>query len=196
MCERCDRPLSRRRLLAATGAVGASVTAGCLAGDGGGQTEAPDPVALTGDKQCEVCGMVIEQHPGPTGQLYYRDNGPEGHNPPAWFCSGWETFTYHFEREERGWTLVAGYMTDYAAVDYDLYEEGGETFVTAHLEPDAFARLEDLYYVVGTDVNGAMGEDLIPFSERDAADQFASDRDGDVYELDGITPTLVAQLGR
>jgi nitrous oxide reductase accessory protein NosL len=192
MCHRCAPGLSRRRLVRTAGAVGLGSVAGCLSGSGGG--DVPEPVALTGNKQCELCGMIIEQHPGPVGQLFYEDEGPD-HEGPAWFCSGWETFKYQFDRREMGWKLVVGYMTDYASVDYDLYEDGGNTFITAHVEASAFARLQDLYYVVGTPIRGAMGEDLIPFSERDAADSFATDHGGEVYEYGDVTPTLVGQIG-
>ncbi len=194
MCWHCDSRVTRRSMLAAAGAVGVAATAGCLGGDGTGGGDAPEPIALTGSKQCDVCGMVIEQHPGPVGQLFYADNEPEGRDNPAWFCSAWETFAYDFDRESEGWTLAVGYLTDYSAVDYELFDDGGATFITAHLEPDAFGRKSDLFYVAGTDIKGAMGNDLIPFSDSGDADTFAEEHGGTVYREGDISRDLIAQL--
>jgi nitrous oxide reductase accessory protein NosL len=180
-------------VLAAAGAVGVAATTGCLGGGGSGE-EVPPPIALTGNKQCDVCGMVIEQHPGPVGQLFYEDFTPEGHGNPAWFCSAWETFSYHLDRETEGRSLVVGYLTDYSRVDYELYDDGGSTFITAHLEPDAFGRIDELFYVAGTNVKGAMGNDLIPFSDEDDAEAFAEEYDGSVYQEKDISRDLIARL--
>ncbi|UVE52392.1 nitrous oxide reductase accessory protein NosL (plasmid) [Haloferax larsenii] len=193
MCNHRGPSISRRSVLTTAGAVGVAATAGCLGG-GGDNSDAPEPIALTGDKQCDRCGMVIEQHPGPVGQVFYRDNAPEGHDNPAWFCSAWETFSYNFARQDEGWTRVVGYLTDYSSVDYDLYDDEGATFITAHLDPEAFGRMDELFYVAGADINGAMGNDLVPFSQESDADAFADEHGGDVYEESDISPDLVARL--
>jgi nitrous oxide reductase accessory protein NosL len=195
MCEHHDRgtSVSRRAVVSAAGVACAGSIAGCL-GSGGG--DAPAAVSLTGDRQCDACGMVIEQHPGPVAQIFYRDHAPEGHDNPAWFCSAWEAFEYDFDRRDRGWEASARYVTDYSAVDYEVYEEGGETFVTAHLEPEAFGVAADLRYVVGSDVKGSMGKDLIPFSDADDAEAFAAEYGGETVAYGDVTPELVAQVGR
>jgi nitrous oxide reductase accessory protein NosL len=41
-----------------------------------------------------------------------------------------------------------------------------------------------------------MGDDLIPFGEREDADAFAGEYGGDVVEYDAVTPELVGQIGR
>ncbi|KAB1189851.1 nitrous oxide reductase accessory protein NosL [Haloferax sp. MBLA0076] len=195
MCQHCDSTVSRRSVLSATGAIGVASLAGCLGGGGGsGNGDVPAAIALTGNKQCDVCGMIIEQHPGPVGQLFYADNAPEGHDNPAWFCSAWETFAYNFDRENEGWTLSVGYLTDYSSAEYELYDDGGSTFIDAHLEPEAFGRMDELFYVAGTDVKGAMGNDLIPFSDETDADTFADDHGGVVYRERDISRDLLAQL--
>jgi len=144
MCNHCDRELARRAVLSAVGVAGVAATAGCLGGlgtDGGG--DAPEAVALTGGEQCDACGMVIDQHPGPAGQLFYADHSPEGHDNPARFCSAWETFSYALDREDDGWNRAGGYLTDYSTVEYDLFDDGGRTFISAHLDADAFADAHD-----------------------------------------------------
>ncbi|KAB1191147.1 MULTISPECIES: nitrous oxide reductase accessory protein NosL [Haloferax] len=189
--EASDVTPTRRAYLTLVGFTTTTALAGCLGGDTDG--DVPTPIALTGNKQCDVCGMMIEQHPGPVGQLFYAGNSPEGHDNPAWFCSAWETFAYNFDRTNEGWNLVVGYLTDYSAVDYELVFDGGATFISAHLESEAFGRMDELYYVVGTEVKGSMGNDLVPFSDRNDAETFAEEHDGRVYELGDISRELVAQ---
>ncbi|WP_416841598.1 nitrous oxide reductase accessory protein NosL [Haloferax sp. DFSO52] len=183
---------TRRRYLTVTGFAVAGALAGCL-GDGR-DAEVPRPIALTGHKQCDHCGMVIEEHPGPAGQLFYEDTKPEAHDNPARFCSAWETFANKFHREGDGWTVSSGYLTDYSSVEYELFDKGGSTFISAHLDSEAFGPIEDLFYAVGTDIKGSMGTDLIPFSDEADADAFAEEYGGTVYTADDISRDLIAQL--
>ena len=165
--------------------------AGCLGDDGG---DAPSPATLTEDDTCDVCGMVIPRHPGPTAETFY-DRDPSGHSNPARFDSTWEAFQYDFERRDRGWTRRAFYVTDYSAVDYDLFSEGGDTYISTHPEAEAFAPAESVTFVVDSEVIGAMGRDLIGFGDRGDAETFQSERGGSLATLDDVTPTMISQLG-
>lgn len=94
----------RRTVLRGAGAVAGVALAGC------GEREAtPDPVTLSGG--CDVCGMIIEQRPGPNAQIFYADERPAGHDNPARFETTWEAFRFEFDRED--WTRRAFYVTDY-----------------------------------------------------------------------------------
>jgi nitrous oxide reductase accessory protein NosL len=137
--------------------------------------------------------MVIDQHPGPAGQTYYREHSPEGHEPPARFCSTVCTFRHRFATEPRGWTPQVTYLTDYASVDYSVTEEGGALVVSAHLEASAFAPTEDLEVVAGTDVEGAMGPALVPFADTAAAEAFVADYGGEIIAAEDVSQELVAR---
>jgi len=51
------------------------------------------------------------------------------------------------------------------------------------------------YYVVGSDVYGPMGHELIPFSSKDAAESFKNDHKGKaIYRFEEITPDLIESL--
>ena len=181
--------LTRRRLVRTGGAGLGLALAGCLGGP-----SPPDPVALTGGVACDVCGMVIEKHPGPDGQIFYRDRSPEGHDNPARFDSLKQCFfPYYLEHDQRGWSATALYVTDYSAVDYTLQAEGGETYISSHPEAAAFAPAREVVYVVGSAVVGAMGPDFIPFSDRASAEAFAADQGGDVLEFDAIGEGVVGR---
>lgn len=184
-----DSPVSRRTALVAGASAAAVALAGCTSFGGG---SAPDPIALDAGQACDNCGMIVQKHPGPVGQVFFEDNSPEGHGNPAYFDALKQCmFPYRLERESRGWTVAAQYVTDYSAVDYDVTTEGGDTYVSSHVEADAFAPAEELYYVVESVVNGAMGPDFVPFSGASDATAFADEYGGDVVEYGDIGEGLI-----
>lgn len=194
--DRAGGPTRRRLLRASAVGVGASL-AGCvdgLAGDGGGgDGDVPDPVSLGDERDCDNCGMVIGNHPGPNGQLFFEDEAPAGHGNPARFDSLERYFFPHLlERERRGRTVAAGYVTDYSAVDYDVSTRGGAATVSSHPESAAFARADGLRYVVDSGAEGAMGPDFVPFSEPADAESFADEYGGRVVGYDDIDEGLLA----
>jgi len=180
--------LSRRQFALSTATLAATGLAGCL-----GSTERPEPIALTEPTSCDQCGMVINQQPGPAGQTYYRDNSPEGHDPPARFCSTVCTYRHRFATADRGWTPQVTYLTDYAAVDYSVRSEGGAQIISAHLGAEHFAATDGLDVVTGSEVAGAMGPAIVPFGDTAAAETFASTYGGEIIAAEDISQELVAQ---
>ena len=183
---------TRRQVLVGAALAGTGSLAGCL-GDDDGPEEAPDPVALDGGKQCDVCGMVIEDHFGPNGQVFY-ENYPEGRDGPAWYDSVRELFVDRFAQEERGRKSLATYVVDYARVDYEVIEQGGVAYLSTHVEADSFVDAEDVVFVVESEVEGAMGPDLVPFAKEDAATAFVDANGGRIVEYDEVTLDLLNDL--
>lgn len=152
-------------------------------------SDPPDPVALSTAAQCDACGMVVGDHPGPNGEIFYREERPATHDNPARFDSlRGCLFPYYFEHERLGWEAVAVYVTDYSTVDYTLSSEGDRTFVSSHTGAGSFTDARAASYVVGSGVHGAMGEDLVPFSARADAESFATDHGGEVLGFDDVSP--------
>jgi len=179
-------PLARRTVLTAVGSGLAVGLAGCLGGD-----DLPAAVSLDEGQACDECGMVIDQHPGPTGQLFFDDHpGREG---PAWFCSGTCTYSYRFDREADGLDPVVTYLTDYSHTDYSV-DDSNEPSISAHLAADDYREESALSVVVGSDVEGAMGPELIPFSEAEDADAFADEYGGDVRPATAVDRELVDSI--
>lgn len=177
--------------MAAAGA--AFGVSGCL--DGGGDGETRQPIALDGGQSCDVCGMVIPDQPGPVGEIYYSEGGPEERgDDPAWFCSTVCTFDYLHQGEGRGWSTEARYVTDYSDVDYEVYEEGGSSYLSAHLEAESFTAAGDTVLVADSSVLGSMGSSLIPFGDREDAEEFQGEHGGDLVAFDDVTRELVASL--
>ena len=191
-----DTERSRRTVLSAVGAVGLASIAGC-AGTGGNGSEpasVPDPITIDDEKLCDSCGMKIGNYRGPAGQSHYEDpTAMEAidEDRPAQFCSSLCTYTFSFEHEAEP---VVSYLTDYSTVEYEVDESTAQTTISRHLEGDAFGDVTELTMVAGSDVVGAMGDSIVPFSDADQADEFQSEHGGDIYEHDGITQELVSSM--
>jgi nitrous oxide reductase accessory protein NosL len=179
-------------VLASAGGGLALVLAGC-----GGDTQqaTPDPITLTTDHTCDVCGMVIPNHPGPSTEIFYADQEPSGHANPARFDSTWEAFQYDFERQDRGWSRTAFYVTDYSAVEYEVFTDAGTQLISTHPQAEAFVAAATVTFVAGSAVEGAMGKDLIAFSVQSDAESFQREYGGALVTFDEVTPTLIDQLG-
>ena len=191
-----DDALTRRRVLHGAGAVAIAGLAGCIGDGGGGSSDGEDaPAAITvpDGATCDVCGMVIVQHPGPTSLIYYEDEEPAGHENPARFDSTWEAFQFDFERS--GWSRQAFYVTDYSAVDYEIRSDDGQQLISRHAAAGDFADATEVTFVVDSSVLGTMGRDLIAFSEESDAEAFAEEHGGDVGTIDDVTPELISTLG-
>jgi nitrous oxide reductase accessory protein NosL len=177
--------ISRRRLLAGVAAAGVAAVAGCA----GGESNSIDPVSIDDEQACDQCGMIVADHPGTVGQVHFEDAEPEG-GRPAQFCSATCTYTYRFDAADAGRTPLATFLTDYSAVDQEVFEEGGDTMFSSHVESDAFAREPALTVVARSAVIGAMGPDLVPFSEAGDVDDFVAEYGGEALpatEVDRAT---------
>jgi nitrous oxide reductase accessory protein NosL len=174
MTEPTSPSVSRRRLLAGTAAGLSVVVAGCS----GGESASITPISLDGERACDQCGMIVEDHPGPVGQIHFEDDEPEG-GRPGQFCSSTCTYRYRFDAEGEGRTVEAAFLTDYSAVEYEVFTEGGDTQFSSHVESGAFAGVSDLTVVARSEVIGAMGPELIPFSEGEDVTAFTDEYGGE-----------------
>nr|WP_254282063.1 nitrous oxide reductase accessory protein NosL [Haloarcula salina] len=177
--------------------LGAAGLTGCLGAPAGqAAQQRPTPVDLSGSKADDEGGMVIGLHGGPNGQIFYRNNSPDGRENPAWFHTlAFGLFPYYFEHEREGWEATAIYVTDYSTVDYTLSTEGDPT-LPSPTAPDTFGDATQMHYVMESRVSGGMGPALVPFSARADADSFGDEYGGRVVVFDEITPELIATYTR
>lgn len=181
-------PLSRRSVVAAGGGLTATTLAGCLGGSTA-DNEVPAPISLDEEQACDECAMIIQDYPGPTGQIYF-ESIPDGRDGPAWFCSGICAYVYRFNRVAEGAQPIVTYLTDYSSIEYELSDDSSP-FISAAVAADTFAPESELFGVVGSDVRGAMGADVIPFSDRSDAESFAAAHGGTVRKASDIDRDLV-----
>lgn len=198
------RAVSRRQTVHAVGVGIATGLAGCL---GGSSASVPEPVDLSGQKTDYQGGMVIGNHGGPNGQVFYADAEPEPRQESAgdsqaasnlaWFHTlAHGLFPYHFRMVDQGAEATMVYVTDYSRVDWDLSGGTGRKQMPAPTAPESFGDATGLTYAIETGVMGGMGPDLMPFSDPDEAGAFASTYGGRTVTYEEIDRPLVEEVQR
>lgn len=150
-----------------------------LAGCGESEPEAlASPVPIESGDSCHVCGMLIEQFPGPKGEAFLDRQGEA-----LKFCSTLDLFTF-LKQPENETRLSHAYVHDIG--------------VTTWGEPshEAFIRAEEAWYVVGHGQPGAMGHTLASFAERTDAEAFRETHGGELLAYADIDLDLLGRLGR
>ncbi|HTO17929.1 MAG TPA: nitrous oxide reductase accessory protein NosL [Pseudomonas sp.] len=144
-----------------------------LAACGGEQEVAKtfDPVAFHPDDECHVCGMIIEEYPGPKGQAVIDKQARK-------FCSVAEMFGWYLqpENQHQNFTL---YVHDMQHGSWD--EPSNEHLIDA----------KQAYFVVATTLQGAMGAALASFADEQAAQQFAAEQGSQVLRFADIDQALL-----
>lgn len=115
--------------------------------------------------RCELCGMRVEPGSG------WRAGGSSASGATLAFDTPKCLFRYRHTR---------GAITEPWVIEY----------YTQARRPAA-----ELFYVIGTDLEGPMGRDLVPVAERDAADQLLADHHGErVLAFDEVDAATVETL--
>ncbi|MDI3275894.1 nitrous oxide reductase accessory protein NosL [Pseudomonas sp. MDT1-16] len=123
--------------------------------------------------ECHVCGMIINGFPGPKGEVVE----PAGIKK---FCSTAEMIGW--------WLQPENHHGDSKLYVHDMGRSPWNAPDDAHLI-DA----KDAFYVVGTQLKGAMGVVLASFSGREAAEKLAAEQGGRLLRFSEITPALLQQ---
>lgn len=185
------RHVTRRRLLAGTAAVAVGV-AGC-AGDTDDQQH-PERVDIDGTETCEVCGMVIAGSFGPNGQTAFDGPHPDEEATFAYYDSTRELYSDRLLQADRGTDPLVTYVTDYARTDYEIVPEDGRRYISGSVEAETLVDAGDVVYVVESGVHGAMGSELLPFSDPDAAEDFVESEGGRIIDAADVTRELIQAL--
>lgn len=135
------------------------------------QVAIPPPVELTGDAIGHYCSMVVAEHPGPKAQIFAGND-----TEPVWFPSVRDMFAYTMLPEENQ-DIRAIYVSDTgASADIETIAEG------------AWIEARDAFYVLGSPVNGGMGQpETVPFADQEKAVAFATRHGGEVVTFDEVT---------
>jgi len=136
--------------------------------------DTPAPKQPGPKDKCPVCGMFVAKYPDFVAHLVFKD-GSE-----AFFDGVKDMMKYYFDLAKynpgkQTGDIAAIYVTDY----YTLKLTDGH----------------QAYYVVGSDVYGPMGRELIPFGEQKAAQEFLKDHKGKLLlKFPEITPEVIKPL--
>jgi nitrous oxide reductase accessory protein NosL len=132
------------------------------------------PRKPTARDKCSVCGMFVAKYTNFVGQIQLKNGSVLFFDGPK------DLFKYYqaMDRNKQG-----GRSGDVAAL-----------FVTSYYTLAAIDGFS-AYYVTGSDVNGPMGRELIPFATEGEAREFMKDHKGKaLYRFGGITPVLIKGL--
>ena len=128
------------------------------------------PTRPSATDKCAVCGMFVAKYPNWIAEVVHKDGSVVFFDGPK------DLFTYYFNikkynpqksREE----IAALYVTSYY----------NGTFIDA----------ATAFYVPGSDINGPMGRELIPFASEAEAREFMKDhKGGKIFAFKELTPRL------
>jgi len=130
-----------------------------------------DPVSP--DERCAVCGMMVAKYNPWIAQIHAAGE------KPAFFDGVKDMMAYFFKPAAYGgngdMSIAEIWVKDYYSLDYI---DGRNAF-----------------YVVGSDVMGPMGEELVPFSSRTAAENFSKDHKGkQLLKFDEIEAEMIMEM--
>ncbi len=132
------------------------------------------PVKPGGKDKCQVCGMFVAKYPDFAAQVHFK-NGTLAH-----FDGAKDLFKYYhqigrYNPKATSKDISALYVTDY----YTLTPIDGFTAT----------------YIVGSDVFGPMGRELIPFAKAKDAQEFLKDHKGKKsLSFKEVTSALLKEL--
>ena len=135
---------------------------------------ATEPVKPSGRDKCPVCGMFTAKYPGFLSEIIFKDGSYATFDGPK------DMFKYYFNlpkynSSQKQEDIKAVYVTDYYGLQWI---DGLKAF-----------------YVVGSDVMGPMGKELLPFGKREDADEFLADHAGKTRLLfNEVTSDLLKSL--
>lgn len=131
-----------------------------------------------GDK-CPVCGMFTYKYPKWAAQIFYKHNS---HNHYHSFDGVKDMMKFYFDPLKWG---------DYKN---STKEDIVKMIVTDYYSQKAIDATK-AFYVIGSDVYGPMGDELIPFKKKQEAEVFSMDHKGKkILQFDDITEDEVYRL--
>ena len=137
-------------------------------------SQAPPSVKPSKKDKCPVCGMFVYKYPDWVGGIVFKDG------TAAYFDGAKDLFKYYFNLKKYNHhktqkDIAAIYVTEY----YHL------KLMDAH----------QAFFVMGSDIYGPMGRELIPFYTKEDAGEFKKDHKGKrILLFKQITPAVIRKL--
>jgi len=124
--------------------------------------------------RCSVCGMFVAKYPNWLAQIHY-----ESPAETRIFDGVKDMMVFYFNPQKYGGpsseTIKGVFVKDYYSLKW--------------------LKAKEAFYVIGSDVYGPMGHELIPFESKEAAESFSKDHQGkDILTFDEITSDLIESL--
>ncbi|HEY5973526.1 MAG TPA: nitrous oxide reductase accessory protein NosL [Geobacteraceae bacterium] len=149
-----------------------AATLAMLVGTAAAGTRKPAKPAA-GDK-CPVCGMFVAKYPGFLAQVLYRDGSQVS------FDGAKDMFKYLLNHKKYAGGKQESQLDAFFVTDY---------YSLAPIDAAS------AWYVIGSDVFGPMGKELIAFSKEADAGEFKSDHKGKkILRFKDVTQAVLATL--
>ena len=136
---------------------------------------ADDPtVTIKKTDRCPVCGMFVYKYPKWVAQISFKDGS-------YYFYDGAkDMFKHIFDTAKYTSGKTADNIKDIYVTDYYEVE---------------LIDAKSAFYVIGSDILGPMGHELLPFKDQEAAQEFLEDHKGKaIIRFQEVTPALIESL--
>ncbi|CAG1021539.1 Copper-binding lipoprotein NosL [Patescibacteria group bacterium] len=137
---------------------------------------ADNTVTITKEDRCPVCGMFVYKYPKWVAQIYFNDG-------KSYFYDGAKDMFKHifdtpkYTADKTAAMINKMYVTDYYEVE--------------------LIDAKTAFYVIGSDVLGPMGHELLPFKDEESAKEFLEDHKGTkILRYQDVTPEIIASLDK
>lgn len=171
-----DRPTWGARVARLAALLLAALLIAC-GGDEAASDVDTSPAAIA-HHECAVCGMVVAEQPAPRGQAVHRDG------THAFACSLGDLRAYLQSPNPRG-EPVAVYVESLPA---------GADPASRVTEAQDWTAASDAFFVPAPDREGIMGEPLLAFADRAAAEAAAAQTGTGVVDWEQLADTPFSEL--
>jgi len=133
-----------------------------------------EPLQPSKKDKCPVCGMFVYRYPDWMGQIIFKDGSA------AFFDGAKDLFKYYFNLNKYNpKKIVKDIATIYVTEYYDMKIIDAKT----------------AFFVIGSDIYGPMGRELIPFVNKADAESFKKDHKGKrILRFEDIKPAVIKKL--
>jgi copper chaperone NosL len=138
------------------------------------QVAVKQPMEIPEGATCGKCGMYPARYPRWQSQIIFKDDTMT----PFDGCKCMFNFIFAVDKYDKNHSrddVVVAWVKDF----------NSGTWLNA----------EDAYYVVGSEMMGPMGKELIPFTDQASAMKFHQEQGGAMMKYEDITPEVMKTLG-
>lgn len=129
---------------------------------------------ISSKTRCSVCGMFVAKYPNWLSRIQYYDL-----KKTQYFDGVKDMMVFYFNPDKFDGPPQESITNIYVKDYYSLY----------------WLAAKDAFYVIGSDVYGPMGHELIPFGSKEAAESFLKDHKGNkILTFNEITPEIIESL--
>ena len=131
-------------------------------------------VTIQKTDRCPVCGMFVYKYPKWVAQIIFKDGS-------YYFYDGAkDMFKHIFDTAKYTPGKSADAIKDIYVTDYYEVE---------------LVNAKTAFFVIGSDVLGPMGHELLPFKDKESAQEFLEDHKGkSIIRFQDVTPAIIESL--